>query len=534
MDKYLAKHWPHSSVSVSCRVYASKRRADEYKRLRLTAEGIQLSTVGPSSATDVIPWLSILGASESTRSIRHRFLSVYEGSEIDEEKEFIVYGCVFKPESAGYGGLLGALHLLAKTVLPAVFSASKPGNERMLVQWVFRCNDEDGDAVARRTVKAIRFLADPRVKQSIKSAEKLLDPFGILPPRKFMVLINPAGGNGGAQQTFEKEVAPMLKQANVEVEQVITREAGHATEILAQVPLYQYECIVAVGGDGLLSEMLQGLMGRKDWQQAILQPLGIIPGGSGNGLSASLLSRANERFEALNAAYSLVKGCVQELDLFSATNGIGTTMFGFLSFEWAFIADMDIRSEQYRFMGDMRFFVATILQIFGFGQTKYHGQLRYLLSHDKEPQPIKHHAMHQSGKALAQQACISLRTEADDENWLEMDGPFYMFWSMNVSHAAADAYIAPPADIADGYFQIMLVSGENYSRFGLAKLMMGIEKGSHINEKRVQLIRTRAFSVRSSNADDRMCIDGEPFQGPEVKIEMHRALGRVLCLPATK
>eukprot|EP00644_Phytophthora_capsici_P002960 jgi/Phyca11/102731/e_gw1.7.782.1 len=388
-----------------------------------------------------------------------------------------------------------------------------------------------------KTVKVIRFLADPRVQQGVKAAEKLLDPYGFMPPRKFMVVINPAGGTGNAQQTFEKEVAPMLEQANVEMETVITRQAGHATELLAEVPLNKFDCIVAVGGDGLLSEMLQGLMNRKDWQQASLQPLGIIPGGSGNGLSASLLSRAGERFEAINAAYSLAKGQVQELDLFTATNTDGKVMYGFLSLEWAFIADMDIKSERYRFFGDLRFLIASTLQIFGFGQTNYPGRLKYFVSKDDEAEPAKYHDTFTAAETKDKPTCVCLEKEQNGEEadkWQEMDGPFFMFWSMNVSHAAADAYIAPPAEISDGYFHMMLVSGESYSRMGLAKLMMGIEDGSHLDVDRVQLIRTRAFTVRASSANDLMCVDGELFPGPEVKVEAHRALGRVLSLPSTK
>lgn len=71
---------------------------------------------------------------------------------------------------------------------------------------------------------------------------------------QFLVVINPAGGTGNAQQTYEQQVAPVFEQANVEVETVITRQAAHATEIVAEVPLDKYDCIVAVGGDGLLSE----------------------------------------------------------------------------------------------------------------------------------------------------------------------------------------------------------------------------------------------------------------------------------------
>ncbi|KAI9986638.1 hypothetical protein PInf_025591 [Phytophthora infestans] len=293
-----------------------------------------------------------------------------------------------------------------------------------------------------------------------------------------MVVINPAGGKGNAQLTFEKEVAPMLEQANVVVETIITkkgsacdRDHGRCTAGTSMTVLWQSEAM------DCCPRCCKGLMNRKDWQQAILQPLGVIPGGSGNGLSASLLSRVGERFDAINAAYSLAKGQVQELDLFTATNGDGKTMHGFLSLEWAFIADMDIKSERYRYFGDMRFLISSTLQIFGFGQTNYPGRLRYLVSKDDEPQPAKYHEMFNGETTAKPHACE--KDEEESEQWVEVDGPFYMFW---VTRA-----------------------------WGLAKLMMGIEDGSHLDVDRVQLIRTRALSVRASNSDDLMCVDGELF-----------------------
>ncbi|GMF58579.1 unnamed protein product [Phytophthora fragariaefolia] len=530
MEAYLRKHWPQGSVSVSCRVYAGQRRADERRRLQLTARGIELRAVGAAtpSEPDVIAWAAVLGASESTSGIRRRFVPAYEGSEYGEEKEFVVFGCAPKPENAGRGGLVGGLSSLATALLPTALTAAKPkdaGVERVLQQWVFRCDDEDAEAVAARAVRAIRFLADPRAAQSVKEAEKLLDPYGSMPPRKVSSLW--WGGVRGRER-FNRRCSAVSGG-----DQSSRRHGQRPADVRA------------AGGTGVRAGKRGGGDGHHAPSCARHGDSGggasaeIIPGGSGNGLSASLLSRAGERFEALNAAFSLAKGQVQELDLFTATNGDGKVMHGFLSLEWAFIADMDIKSERYRFFGDMRFLIASTLQIFGFGQTNFPGRLRYLISQDDEPLPAKYHDTFSSAESTSKPTCVCLEKEEKTDGdksaeWKEIDGPFYMFWSMNVSHAAADAHIAPPADISDGYFYLMLVSGESYSRMGLAKLMMGIEDGSHLDVDRVQLIRTRAFTIRASNSDDLMCVDGELFPGPAVKIEVHRALGRVVCLPGKR
>ncbi len=38
----------------------------------------------------------------------------------------------------------------------------------------------------------------------------------------------------------------------------------------------------------LFIQVINGLMEREDWQEAIQTPLGILPGGSGNALAASV------------------------------------------------------------------------------------------------------------------------------------------------------------------------------------------------------------------------------------------------------
>ena len=49
-------------------------------------------------------------------------------------------------------------------------------------------------------------------------------------------------------------------------------------------------------------------MDRPDWERAIKMPLAVLPGGSGNGLTASLLHIAKETFSAFNAAFLVARG----------------------------------------------------------------------------------------------------------------------------------------------------------------------------------------------------------------------------------
>ena len=67
--------------------------------------------------------------------------------------------------------------------------------------------------------------------------------------------------------------------------------------------LDNYDGIITVSGDGLVFEVVNGLMKRDDWETAIKIPIGTIPAGSGNALAATLNS-----ISPITAAFNICKG----------------------------------------------------------------------------------------------------------------------------------------------------------------------------------------------------------------------------------
>ena len=134
--------------------------------------------------------------------------------------------------------------------------------------------------------------------------------------------------------------------------------------------LNDYRGIIVVSGDGLLFEILNGLMERSDWEKAIKMPISQIPGGSANALACCASYLANETFRnislesfATSMTFSLIKSHTVPLDLMRIQLADKTVLPSFLSIEWAFIADLDLESEKYRFLGDMRFTVGALQRI---------------------------------------------------------------------------------------------------------------------------------------------------------------------------
>ncbi len=58
--------------------------------------------------------------------------------------------------------------------------------------------------------------------------------------------------------------------------------------MVGKMDLKLWDGIVIVSGDGLIFEVLNGLMLRDDRDEALKLPLGIIPGGSGNALASAI------------------------------------------------------------------------------------------------------------------------------------------------------------------------------------------------------------------------------------------------------
>lgn len=88
---------------------------------------------------------------------------------------------------------------------------------------------------------------------------------------------------------FQKRIHPILSEAEVPYDVHITKHSNYAREFVRTRDIYQWSGILSVGGDGIVFEVINGLLERSDWQTALNEiPLGVIPCGSGNGLAKSI------------------------------------------------------------------------------------------------------------------------------------------------------------------------------------------------------------------------------------------------------
>lgn len=101
----------------------------------------------------------------------------------------------------------------------------------------------------------------------------------------YIVIVNPFAGSGKAMKVFEQvRQSPAYKK--VECRAFITQHEGHAEALAQQVAEIYKEriiCMIAIGGDGTIHEVLNGLKHHPS------VPIAFIPGGSGNDFGKATL-----------------------------------------------------------------------------------------------------------------------------------------------------------------------------------------------------------------------------------------------------
>lgn len=135
---------------------------------------------------------------------------------------------------------------------------------------------------------------------------------------KIFLIINKYAGHQEGAKAVDR-VIPYLKERNQLVEYSFTDHPGHATELAKKAAQENFQLVVAVGGDGTVNEVAQGLIGSN-------VPMGIIPMGSGNGLARELGISMNMKKSAgtlIDGRNLLLDVCKLNDQRFLCTSGIG-------------------------------------------------------------------------------------------------------------------------------------------------------------------------------------------------------------------
>jgi len=128
------------------------------------------------------------------------------------------------------------------------------------------------------------------------------------------VILNPYAGRWKAlrlRDVLENE----LKNAGVEFDLVQTEAPRHGIELAYQATMAGYSPIISAGGDGSISEVVNGITQASQLQGTVPPPVGLLPLGTANDLMVNL----KLPLDLTQAARIIAAGNVRKIDLGKAT-----------------------------------------------------------------------------------------------------------------------------------------------------------------------------------------------------------------------
>ena len=124
--------------------------------------------------------------------------------------------------------------------------------------------------------------------------------------KKICIIINPYSQGGRTKINYPSYI-DNLKNNGLEFDTYHTKAEKHSTDIVKKY-FDDYDTFIAIGGDGLLHEMAQVLVNRKE------KKLGIVPSGNGN-----MLASHHWIYNIKDAVDSIKKNKTEKIDLVKIT-----------------------------------------------------------------------------------------------------------------------------------------------------------------------------------------------------------------------
>ena len=101
--------------------------------------------------------------------------------------------------------------------------------------------------------------------------------------KQICIIVNPTAGKGAAKKLLP-EIEQVIDGLGLDYEIKFTDHPGHGIQLTEEACFEEYKTLVAVGGDGTVNEVINGMMRAKQ-KNALLPNLAVLPVGRGNDFS---------------------------------------------------------------------------------------------------------------------------------------------------------------------------------------------------------------------------------------------------------
>ena len=283
-------------------------------------------------------------------------------------------------------------------------------------------------------------------------------------PRKVKLILNPMADMGRAWKVAN-DLRPIAQEFQGELSWSGTVYPTHAIELAKQAAQEGYDLIVAMGGDGTVHEVVNGLMQIPERKRPVL---GVVPIGSGNDFAHSIGVPKKSDHALLHA---LKAESASPIDIGVLTDEqSGRKEYFDNTVGAGFDAVVTIRSHKLPIVKGFLMYLTAVIQTI-------------LLNHN----PAK------------------IKFQSDEQTW---DDTVLMTTICNGGREGGGFLISPDSKIDDGVFQFLNV--KKVSRAMMFRLVPEFMKGTHLRFKETQL---GSFKKMTMQSDRPLYIhaDGEVF-----------------------
>jgi YegS/Rv2252/BmrU family lipid kinase len=276
-------------------------------------------------------------------------------------------------------------------------------------------------------------------------------------PTTIAAILNPASGAGKTAKLLPK-VTELLQRSGRPFELHVTTRAGEAPGVAKRFAESGASVVLAVGGDGTINEVANGLIeSGKD------VPIGLIPSGHGSDFVRTT-GTPTDLEKAFNAAIS---GKSAPVD--------------------AAKAEFD--------SGDLRYFV-------NIGGTGFDAVVARLASNSKLPGSTLPYVVSVL-RALVKFQNVSVTVTTESETVREKS----VFVSIaNARYLAGGMHFAPMAELADGYLDLAIIG--DIGKLGLIRQIPNVFLGKHTDHPKFRHRRAKSIRIECTS-DVEVQLDGE-------------------------
>jgi YegS/Rv2252/BmrU family lipid kinase len=294
-----------------------------------------------------------------------------------------------------------------------------------------------------------------------------------------LFIVNPIAGSGRAHGIVPR-IEAWLAEQKVDARLLETREPGHAERLAAAAADLGHDRVIAVGGDGTVQEVINGVLAAGSGSDGGRPALGLIPAGRGNDLARSV----DLPIDPLACLPIALGETMHPFDVGQARSPDGNRRHfgaaGGAGFDAAVAHTMAVH-RRFWMRGEAGYFLGTLNEL----RRYRNSELQVTIIGDGEDRVVSQRFLF---VAFA-------------------NGPYY----------GGGMQICPNAETDDGWLDVCLVG--DLSRLAALRELPGIYQAKHLKNPKVEIVHARTVRIEG-DPQTRVHLDGEPFGSVPVEVTL--------------